>query len=192
MPKRDDTYMAGRRDEILDAAVACLTRTGLAGLSTTAICKEAGISMGALYTHFATKDDIVLGIAERSVSRRRRQIEIGSAKALRRSLMAMAESSAAPIVKAAMRVDLELLSAAASDPRIAKAFEPFHDNRDLQSAIEALKAKGEIPAGVDAEAAAAAIEGVLAGLPLLGLMGGKYARSYRAAMGLVLDGILPL
>ena len=66
MPKRDENYMADRRDEILDAAVRCLLRTGLAGLSTTAICKEAGVSMGALYTHFSTKEDVIQGIAVRA------------------------------------------------------------------------------------------------------------------------------
>jgi AcrR family transcriptional regulator len=191
MPKRDDDYMASRRDEILDAAIACLLRTGLAGLSTTAICKEAGISMGALYTHFATKDDIVVGIAERSAGRRRQALHVETAAELRARLLAMADESQADEAKLATRVDFELLSASITNPAVATYFHPFLENRDLARAIETLKAAGQVGEGIDPEVAAAAIESMLAGFALLSTMGGKYSPQYRQALALLLDSLAP-
>lgn len=190
MPKRDDKYMADRRDEILDAAIACLIRTGLPGLSTTAICKEGGISMGALYTHFRTKDDIVGAIAERSASRRRRKLEVSTADELQRRLAAMVRETGTEEARQATRVDFELLGAARHDERIARSFDPFRDNRDLVEAIQSLKRSGEAPADLDPEVAATAIEALLAGFSVLSLMGRKYAPTHGAAMKLLLGCIL--
>lgn len=48
------------RDELVAATSTILQRDGLAKLSTRAVAREAGVSEGALYKHFATKEDLVL------------------------------------------------------------------------------------------------------------------------------------
>lgn len=63
MPKRDEKYMAARRQEILDATIRCVERLGLGRTSTTEICKEGKLSMGALYTHFKSRDEILAALA---------------------------------------------------------------------------------------------------------------------------------
>lgn len=58
MPKRDDAYMSAQRDAIAQAAMACMLEKGLHGTSLRDICKAAGISIGALYIHFRTLEDV--------------------------------------------------------------------------------------------------------------------------------------
>jgi TetR/AcrR family transcriptional regulator, repressor for uid operon len=54
-----------RRAEILSAAQRCFARSGFHQASMQEICAEAGMSPGNLYRYFASKEDIILGIAER-------------------------------------------------------------------------------------------------------------------------------
>src|SRR5438128_999674 len=56
---------AERRDEILDAALIEFARAGLAGTSTEAIAKRAGISQPYLFRLFGTKKELFKATAER-------------------------------------------------------------------------------------------------------------------------------
>jgi AcrR family transcriptional regulator len=53
-----------RRHHILAAAAVCFARSGFHGTSMQEICQEAGMSPGALYRYFRSKDDIIIAIAE--------------------------------------------------------------------------------------------------------------------------------
>ncbi|MEM8919333.1 MAG: TetR/AcrR family transcriptional regulator [Pseudomonadota bacterium] len=59
MPKRDEKYMAEQRSRIARKAYECLLEKGLHKTSVRDICARADISMGAFYTHFTNKNDIV-------------------------------------------------------------------------------------------------------------------------------------
>lgn len=67
MPKVSDEYLKARRDEIIDAAAAAIARHGVQGASLSVIREEAGISAGALYHYFNTKEDIITALRDRSV-----------------------------------------------------------------------------------------------------------------------------
>lgn len=65
MPKLKPDTQRARRERILDAAEACFARAGFHRTTMHDICKEAGISPGALYVYFASKEDLIAGLAER-------------------------------------------------------------------------------------------------------------------------------
>jgi TetR/AcrR family transcriptional repressor of uid operon len=65
MPKLTPATQAARRAHILDAAELCFARSGFHRTTMQDICKEAGISAGALYIYFASKEALIAGIAER-------------------------------------------------------------------------------------------------------------------------------
>ena len=65
MPKLKPDTQRARRDAILDAAEFCFARSGFHRCTMHEICKEAGISPGALYVYFASKEDLIAGLAER-------------------------------------------------------------------------------------------------------------------------------
>jgi AcrR family transcriptional regulator len=60
MPKRDEKYMIAQRDAIARAALNVLLEKGVYASSLRDICKEAGVSMGGLYIHFSTKEEVIV------------------------------------------------------------------------------------------------------------------------------------
>lgn len=65
MPKLKPDIQRARREHILDAAERCFARAGFHRTTMQDICKEAGVSPGALYVYFANKEDLIAGICER-------------------------------------------------------------------------------------------------------------------------------
>ena len=64
MPKITDLQRESRRQQILDAARRCFSRDGFHSTTTADIVRESGVSQGTLYLYFATKDDIILALAD--------------------------------------------------------------------------------------------------------------------------------
>lgn len=69
MPKVSEEHAESRRRQILDAAIECFGRSGLHGATIDDICTASGLSKGAVYGYFASKDDIVSAIKVESVQR---------------------------------------------------------------------------------------------------------------------------
>ncbi|MEV7323647.1 TetR/AcrR family transcriptional regulator [Streptomyces sp. NPDC093970] len=67
MPKVSQEYMDARRAQILDAARRCFLRDGFHSTSMQDLFAESGLSAGAVYRHFASKDDMILAIAEENM-----------------------------------------------------------------------------------------------------------------------------
>jgi TetR/AcrR family transcriptional regulator, repressor for uid operon len=53
-----------RRQQILAAAKACFQRAGFHKTGMQAICAEAGLSAGAVYRYFGSKDELIAAIVE--------------------------------------------------------------------------------------------------------------------------------
>jgi AcrR family transcriptional regulator len=54
---------------LLQASVTCLTERGYAATSTAAVCAEAGVSQGALFRHFPTRQALLVATAEHVATR---------------------------------------------------------------------------------------------------------------------------
>ena len=65
MPKLKPEVQHARREHILDAAEHCFARAGFHRTTMHDICKEAGVSPGALYVYFDSKEALIAGISER-------------------------------------------------------------------------------------------------------------------------------
>lgn len=59
MPKRDAAHMNAQRERILRATIECIALKGVEGMSLSDIRKQSKLSTGAIYTHFASKEEIV-------------------------------------------------------------------------------------------------------------------------------------
>jgi AcrR family transcriptional regulator len=64
VPKISQAQRDVRRQQILDAALLCFSRDGFHNTTTADIVRESGVSQGTLYLYFATKDDIVVALAD--------------------------------------------------------------------------------------------------------------------------------
>jgi hypothetical protein len=65
MPKLSDEQTEKRRARILDAAERCFSRDGFHRTTMQAICRDAGISAGALYLYFPSKEALIEGLTSR-------------------------------------------------------------------------------------------------------------------------------
>ncbi|WP_433183820.1 TetR/AcrR family transcriptional regulator [Actinoallomurus sp. CA-150999] len=63
MPKVSEAHLAQRRQQILDAARRCFIRKGFHQSSMQDVFKESGLSAGAVYRYFKSKEEIVRAIA---------------------------------------------------------------------------------------------------------------------------------
>lgn len=63
--KKDEALTEARKNEILDAAAVCFVRYGIHQASMRQICAQSGLSTGAVYNYFKSKDDIIEAMAER-------------------------------------------------------------------------------------------------------------------------------
>jgi AcrR family transcriptional regulator len=193
MPKRDERYMESRRQEILEATNRVIARQGLAATSTTLICREAGISMGALYTHFKSRDEIIQALTAQNTGDVRDAVTFGSAAEMRRKLRARLRRFTSPAFGDAIRVEVQLLAEAAASEPVQKALGVNFDasRAAMRESLRKVQAAGEIAPGIDVRAAAAVIENFMFGmLYRLAAHSAETRREQEMALDLILDGIL--
>ncbi|KRD41202.1 hypothetical protein ASE38_16380 [Cellulomonas sp. Root930] len=75
MPKVTEEYRVARRDEIAEAALRAFRRKGFQATSMAEIIAESGLSAGAIYGHYASKDAIIVDVASRVVGNRILDVE---------------------------------------------------------------------------------------------------------------------
>ncbi|MFI4975454.1 MAG: TetR/AcrR family transcriptional regulator [Caulobacterales bacterium] len=63
MPKISDARKDARRSQILQAAIRCFARQGFHRTTIQDICVDAGLSHGAVYSYFDSKDAIIAALA---------------------------------------------------------------------------------------------------------------------------------
>ncbi|MFI6130429.1 TetR/AcrR family transcriptional regulator [Micromonospora sp. NPDC051141] len=64
MPRVSEQHLAARRQQILDAARRCFLRDGFHQTSMQDVIREAGLSVGAVYRYFPSKNDLITAIAQ--------------------------------------------------------------------------------------------------------------------------------
>ena len=75
MPKVTEAHLEARRSQILDAAWTCFARKGYHQATMQDICQESGLSPGAIYRYFESKEAILKAINERSQEMGRALVE---------------------------------------------------------------------------------------------------------------------
>ncbi|RDI52900.1 TetR/AcrR family transcriptional regulator [Nocardia mexicana] len=68
MPRLTEEYRAARRQQVVDAARRCFTRTGFHATSMQDVFTESGLSAGAVYGYFASKEALVAAIVDEVVA----------------------------------------------------------------------------------------------------------------------------
>lgn len=166
MPKRDSAYMASRRREILEAAFRCLDRLGIAATSTTEICREAGISMGQLYTHFRSKEAVMLAIAELSAEKMAANMGMSTVAELRSLLFARLRELYRPAFAATIRMEVQLLAQSMARRRTGReVVENYRISRQMiHGCLQRLHDNGGLRGKFDPEMGATLLESFHHGL----------------------------
>ena len=74
MPRRSLEYMDRQRLRFCEAAMACFRRKGVVATSLTDICNETGLTMGALYKLFNSRDDLLEATLQFLLTRRNNRL----------------------------------------------------------------------------------------------------------------------
>jgi len=123
MPKLKPDTQRARREHILDAAEVCFARAGFHRTTMQDICKEALISPGALYIYFASKEDLIAGIAERDRAEfQERFAEVSAAPEFMKALSSLGQHyfSEEPAYKRTMCIEIGLEST--RNPKVGEIY----------------------------------------------------------------------
>lgn len=157
MPRVSERYSAARRDQILSAARRCFARNGFHGTSMQQICVLAGLSPGAVYGYFPSKDDLVLAIASAVIDQVVPQIEAATRSRPLPPLSETLGQVVATIVGADDARDLARLAVqvwalaqadAALATRLARAYRSVHLR--LSALVAAYQQQGDLDTGTPA------------------------------------------
>ena len=149
MPKRDASYMDGQRKRIVVAAYRCFRRDGIHQSSMADICAEAKLSMGAIYRHFVSKEEILFGVVDYVWEEYRRKTTIESWADFDREYL---QRALKPQRRDDLRMSFEMMALATVDATIARLQKTYALQADeyLEQTLERLSAAGEIepPTGI--------------------------------------------
>ena len=152
MPKLKPDTQRARREHILDAAELCFARNGFHSTTIANICREAEVSPGAVYVYFASKEDLIAGIAERDRAEFAENFaKLGEAPDFLKALSSLGEHYFAeqPAYKRQMCVEIGVESTRnANISRIFSSVDTFVQT-SFQSLFERLKTEGRIAPTLD-------------------------------------------
>ena len=158
MRTRDEALHRRRRQEILTAAADCFARRGVHRSTMQEICEASGVSAGALYRYFPSKDAIVVALVEAERAENRALIDHLDAS---RDVVSGLRGVAAELVRALTderygRLSLEIGAEAARNPAAAEAIASSDAElaAALRAALERGQARGAVDAALDIEATA--------------------------------------
>ena len=173
MPKVSKQYLEARCSEILDAAVVCFARSGFHKATMRDIVRESGMSAGAIYNLFSSKQEIIAAIAARRHDEERRLFEEAmkqatvakSLKAIRDHFLSELKS---PKQRMRRRVTVQLWAEAQHDTTLQKVAKdtfakPYKLLRDL---LTKGQRRGELARQIDADAMARFLIAAFHGLVL--------------------------
>ncbi len=172
-PKVTSIYKQEVREKILDAAESLFSRGGYYDTSMDQIVSESGLSKGAIYGYFNSKEELFLALQDRELSSTLARVKAAfaprdSAKSKLRKAAAIAFSSLVGKSREECRMHLEFGVAA---PRISSLMSR-QDNR--YEAVHTLVAEiindgihgGEFRKDIDIDTAASVLIAVVDGLAL--------------------------
>lgn len=123
MPKLKPDTQRARREHILDAALSCFARGGFHATTMQDICKEAGVSPGAVYIYFDSKEALIAGLCERDRAEfAERFAKLAAAPDFLEALTAIGEHYFVDEPPEKQRFVVEMGVEATRNPRVAEIF----------------------------------------------------------------------
>ena len=161
MPKVSKEYLDCRRSEILDAALICFARDGFHRTTMQNIIRQSGLSSGAIYNYFKSKEEMVEAIANHRQLKEKQfvrdAINDGPAdQALERLRDAFFDELDDPTERLRRRVSVQLWAEAQRNPSIRQLVRrSFEESRKLISGVlTAARTQGTIADCADPDALA--------------------------------------
>jgi len=156
---------AATRERIVAAAERLFAERGFAGVSMPAIAAGAGITAGAIYKHFESKEQLFFTIVRRAVEAAPATIEAGGLTGPA-ALAAIVAAYTTRRLKRVRQLAVEIHYAAAQDAKVRRLLRASLDRDigDIAQQIARARAAGQVDPAIDPELTAAAIMTLVMGL----------------------------
>lgn len=173
MPRVSDEYLEQRRQQILDAARRCFARQGFHETTMQDVFAESGLSAGAVYRYFKTKDDLIQAISASTLGQLGTVIEDALAgdplpglDEIAARVAAAAQELSGP--DGAARTGPAAWAAALHDPKVTVIVRDVFGalRTEWATAVRRMVQDGRLAADTDVEAAASALFALLPGFLL--------------------------
>ena len=188
VPRVSEDHLTARREQILAAARACFLRNGLHATSMQDLIREAGLSVGAVYRYFKSKNEIINAIAEAvaggvaarllEIAQQEPPVPLADAMEL---VLDLIDEQLGP--GGAFPLAVQIWGESTIDPAIGDIVRVRY--LAMREAIDIMAARaverGELPAGSDPDAVAAVLFSLVPGYALQRMMIGKPDKATFAA-----------
>lgn len=188
MPKVTDAHLAARRQQILAAARRCFLRGGFHATSMQEVIAEAGLSVGAVYRYFPSKNHLIVAIAENVIE----QIDgvLGDTTEPGVPLIDTVERAVDAVARqlgpdGGLRLAVQVWAEALLDPALGRFVGGLYERLRARCTAVAVLAQqsGELPADADPEAVGAALFALLPGYGLQHVLtGGPDPERFKAGI----------
>ena len=174
MPKISAAHEHQRRVQILQAAMACFARQGYHATSMDDVVRESGLSVGAIYSYFPSKEELFLALIDD-----RNEQTLAYLNDLFRSPGPMADKTRAAVdyffglltdeLISLARVNVEFMTEATKSPKVKQRQERRCESvrQFMRWLLAEAQREGEIRKDVDLEAAAELMFALNEGILLL-------------------------
>jgi AcrR family transcriptional regulator len=173
VPRVSDEYLERRRQQILDAARRCFARQGFYETSMQDVFAESGLSAGAVYRYFKTKDELIRAISAGALGSISTAIEDALTEEPVPGLDEIAGRIAAAMQELGgpdgpARIGPAAWAAALHDPAVADVVNGALGGlrESWVRAAQRMAQDGRLPADTDVEAAGSALFALLPGFLL--------------------------
>ena len=198
MPRVTEEHRATRREQILTAGWRCVAREGFHKTSMADVVRESGLSAGAVYLYFKSKDEIIAAIAEQ-VAAGADQIfdEVlaldplptlhEAVQVIVTRIERVATAGEGELIKVALPTWAEAVRNESIRAVVAKAYR--HLRSRMQELVERLQAAGEFDPDADPAQVAQVLFGLMPGFVLQRvILGDVTAESYAAGLSFLVRG----
>jgi|SRR6185437_8185923 AcrR family transcriptional regulator len=161
---RDDAPLS-TRDRILAAAQTLFAEHGFGGVSMPAIANASGITAGAIYKHFDSKDDLFFEVVSRTV-RSAPMPEAQASVSGAAVLPSIVATYTTHKLKLLRQLALEIHAASDKHPKVRRMLRRSLDHTiaGISSTLSAAQNKGDIDRTLDSEMLASAVMVFIMGL----------------------------
>ena len=185
------------RTRILQSALKLFSETGYDATGVAGICSTAGVSKGAFYHHFETKQSVFLQLLEEWLQQLDRDLlaALGEAPSVVDGLLGMAARTRGVFSAADGRLSilLEFWAQARKDPVVwERTIAPFRRYREVFAGIIRKGIEEGSLASVDADKAAQALMSIVVGIILQGVLdpeGARWDRVIQDTVGMLVQGM---
>jgi len=197
MPRISAERSGAQRDRIIDGASRVFAERGYGPTTVDAICDACGLSKGAVYGYFTSKEHLFLASSERVFERRYRVLaELQDARSGPAVVDALIEGFAGTLLRtegAFLRLWVEGFLLATTIPGLAELKRTYHSRFGalLEGALADAQTAGALDPGLDVVATAESVMALADGLMLYALVPGLGPSAERVA-ALLTDASVPV